>query len=252
MSLPAFLSRHIRLSQLLFGPPPCVLCATACEGEMSLCTHCRRQMPWQESSCVRCAFPLNAALDNSHLLCGRCLQKPPPLAATFAPLVYRDRAQKLLLGFKLSGDLAAGRLLGELLGLHLLSRLPAQLLSCCEASRPPLVPVPLHPRRLRQRGFNQSLELCRPLARMLQLPIASGLMRRTQDTQPFRLLTAEQRHKSAQKLFVVRATASEAPPECAILVDDVMTTGTTLFSAARALQEAGCRRVYAAVVARTP
>ena len=111
-----------------------------------------------------------------------------------------------------------------------------------------LVPVPLHRRRLRERGYNQAREIAAPLARQLGVPLREGLLQRVRHTQPQSRLDADARQGNLDDAFAV--TASGQLPAHVVLVDDVMTTGATLHAAAWALREAGVRRVDAWVCAR--
>lgn len=112
-----------------------------------------------------------------------------------------------------------------------------------------LVPIPLHRSRLRQRGYDQALELARPLARRLGLRLCAGGLHRDRDTPPQSRLDAVQRRRNLREAFAW--TAATPPPAHAILIDDVMTTGATLQAAALALRRAGALRVDAWVCART-
>src|SRR5690606_29209375 len=132
-------------------------------------------------------------------------------------------------------------------------RLLAHLLvqACVDAPRPQaVVPVPLHCARLRRRGYDQALELARPLAHALALPLQPRLLQRVRATAPQSELSAAARRRNLRDAFVVAADA--APPAHVVLVDDVMTTGATLHAAARALRHAGVARVDAWVCARVP
>jgi ComF family protein len=172
--------------------------------------------------------------------CGACLQRPPPLAETHAVFVYGFPLDRLVPRFKFHNDLAAGRLLSELM-LESVSGLP----------RPSaLVPVPLHEARLRQRGYDQALELAKPLARALQVPLLSEALVRTRATAPQSELDAGARRRNLRRAFEIRAGA--ALPDHVALVDDVMTTGATLEAAAKTLRRAGVARVDAWVCARVP
>ena len=118
-----------------------------------------------------------------------------------------------------------------------------------EAPRPAaLVPVPLHHRRLRQRGYDQALELARPLARALDLPLLAGHLQRHRATVPQSELDAAARRRNVRGAFGV--ADGTALPRHVALVDDVMTTGATLAEAARALRRAGVSRVDLWVAAR--
>ena len=172
--------------------------------------------------------------------CGRCLQLPPPLAETRAACLYEFPVDRLLPRFKFHHDLAAGRLLAQLMG-DAFDGLP----------RPQaLVPVPLHRARLRQRGYDQALELARPLSRHWQLPLLANGLRRCRHTAPQSRLDAAQRRRNLRDAFNTRP--GMAWPAHVALVDDVMTTGATLHAAAKALRRAGVARVDAWVCARAP
>jgi predicted amidophosphoribosyltransferase len=119
-------------------------------------------------------------------------------------------------------------------------------------SRPDaLIPLPLHPRRLRARGYDQALELARPLAQRFGLPLRTDLLTRVRDTAPQSRLDAPARRKNLRRAFAVHRTAlARTPLKHVVLIDDVMTTGATLHAAAEALLRAGVERVDAWVCAR--
>lgn len=175
--------------------------------------------------------------------CGACMQRAPrraTLAAVHAPFVYAAPLDRLLVRFKFHEDLAAGRLLSQLM---------AQ--SLADTPRPDaLVPVPLHRARLRRRGYDQALELAKPLARALDLRIDGNLLVRTRATDAQSRLDADARRRNLRDAFAVRPGV--ALPAHVALVDDVMTTGATLRAAAAALRRAGVQRVDAWVCARAP
>jgi len=157
-----------------------------------------------------------------------------------AAFVYARPLDRLLPRFKFHGDLAAGRLLSQLMGE-----------ACATWPRPDaLVAVPLHRSRLRQRGYDQALELARPLARMLRLPLRHDLLHRRHPTAAQSDLGAVARRRNVRNAFV--ADTAHALPAHVVLVDDVMTTGATLHAAANALRRAGVARIDAWVCARVP
>lgn len=219
-------------------PSRCLVCAEPGGDGLDLCMTCRQALPEERNACRRCALPLPPLPLPADGLCGRCLRQPPPLQATRAAFVYAAPLDRLLLRYKFHHDLAAGRLL---------ARLMARAMASCE---PPLalVPVPLHPQRLRQRGYDQALELARPLARTLRLPLQAGLLRRVRRTLPQSELDADARRANLRDAFQARGRGT--PPAHVALVDDVMTTGATLEAAALALRRAGVARVDAWVCAR--
>jgi ComF family protein len=210
-----------RLSALMAGtvralfPARCLLCAEPGHRGQDLCLPCREALPWL----------------------------PPPTAAGPEPqvqacFVYAPPVSQLLQGFKFHGDLAAGRLLAELMHERLAS-----------AGRPQaLVPMPLHRARLRQRGYDQALELARPVARALGLALAPRLLWRQRATHAQSELSAAARKQNVRGAFAARPGG---PPHVALL-DDVLTTGATVQAAALALRQAGVARVDVWVCARVP
>ncbi|MGV8961427.1 MAG: double zinc ribbon domain-containing protein [Stenotrophomonas sp.] len=224
-----------QLGRLLL-PLRCLVCGEAGSGECDLCTDCRATLPWNATACDRCALPLPES-EGLAKWCGPCLQQSSPLQQTRAAFVYGAPVDALVRRFKFHQDLAAG---------HLLSRLMAEPLRGT-AMPAAIAPVPLHPARLRKRGYDQALELARPLARQLQLPLCHGL-RRIRGTAPQSELDADARRRNLKGAFV----ASPGLPAHVALLDDVMTTGATLHAAATALRRAGVQRVDAWVCARVP
>jgi ComF family protein len=215
--------------------PRCLLCREPGDAMQALCAACTSGLPWNRSACLRCALPLPEPGT-----CGACLRRPPPLVETHAAFVYGDPVDRLLPRLKFHRDLAAGRLLAGAMARAFSG------LSMPDA----LLAVPLHPSRLRRRGYDQALELARPLARTLGLPLAEGVLYRMRDTAPQSRLDARGRARNLRGAFAVREGARL--PVHVALVDDVMTTGTTLHAAATALRRAGVARVDAWVCARVP
>lgn len=223
-----------RLSALLF-PPRCLVCDEDGLPGRDLCLACGSGLPWQQAACRRCALPL--PVTDADGLCGACQRSRSPLQAVQAAFTYNAPIDGLLLRFKFHHDLSAGRLLSALM----LDALGA-------AERPQaIVPVPLHLSRLRQRGYDQTWELAKPLARSLQLPLCRGLHRR-RSTQPQSELDAVERKRNLRGAFI----AVGQLPAHVVLLDDVMTTGATLHAAALTLHRAGVQRVDAWVCARVP
>lgn len=216
--------------------PRCLLCREPGDGRHALCPACIASLPWNRDGCLRCATPLPAA----GAVCGPCLRHPPPLAATRAAFLYGDPVDRLLPRLKFHRDLAAGRLLAECMAT-----------AFADAARPDvIVPVPLHRARLRQRGYDQALELARPLARTLGVPLQPALLQRLRDTAAQSRLDAAARKRNLRGAFAIDRHGPL--PAHVVILDDVMTTGATLHAAARALRRAGVARVDAWVCARVP
>jgi ComF family protein len=217
-------------------PPRCLACGERGHAARDLCPACLDVLPWNRVACPTCALPLPMPA----AACGACLARRPPLALVHAACVYARPLDRLLPRFKFHGDFAAGRLLSQLMAD-----------ACDDLPRPDaLVAIPLHRSRLRQRGYDQALELARPLARALDLPLRPDLLVRGRGTAPQSELSAAARRRNLRDAFAVQA--GTPLPAHVVLVDDVMTTGATLHAAAIALRRAGVARVDAWVCARVP
>ncbi|KRG68384.1 competence protein ComF [Pseudoxanthomonas dokdonensis] len=221
------------VSRWLFAPR-CIICSERGDNSIDLCQKCRLQLLDNRSACQRCGLPLLAG----DRLCGDCLQRPSALTEVHAAYQYGFPLDRLIPRFKFHRDLVAGKVLAQLM-VQGLQALP---------SPPLLVPVPLHPARLRQRGYDQALELARALARQRSIPLRGDLLRRTRDTAPQSELDAAARKRNLRSAFA--APSSGRLPAHVVLIDDVMTTGATLQSAARCLRRAGVERVDAWICAR--
>lgn len=217
-------------------PPRCLLCGDAGHEGLDLCRDCAAELPRNRSCCARCALPL--ALPAA--LCGRCQRHPPPWQAAWSPFRYGWPLDRLESRFKFSRELAAGR---SLVALWQREARPIELPAL-------IVPVPLHRARLRQRGYNQALELARPLARALGVPLRHDLLQRAHPTAAQSELDAPSRRRNVRGAFAVRPNAP-LPAHVAVL-DDVMTTGATLAECARVLRRAGVARVDVWALARAP
>ncbi len=214
-----------------------MLCGERGHAGLDLCHACRLDLPVIEVACERCAIPLPATRHHGNL-CGQCQTEPPAFAHCLAPFAYHAPLDHLLKDLKFKRRLALARTLGGLMAPWLADRtngLPGRI-----------VPVPLHPARLRERGFNQSLALAHPIARYLKLPLDIDSCRRLRDTPPQAELSARQRHGNLEGAFGVRRRLAGR----IAIVDDVMTTGCTVQALARALRDAGAAQVDVWVCAR--
>ncbi|MEW6352752.1 MAG: ComF family protein [Pseudomonadota bacterium] len=220
------------IGQWLF-PAACALCGGAA-AEHELCAACRAELPYNDTACPRCALPLAV-----NALCGQCQVAPPPYDAAFSLLHYAAPVDQLVQRLKFSAKLNLARLLGELLAERLAQR----------AAPPPelIIPVPLHRARLRTRGFNQALEIARPIARRLRIPLDYRNCTRVRATAVQSTLPAKQRAKNVKGAFrVLKPIAARH----VALVDDVMTTGSTLHECATALRAAGVATIEVWTCAR--
>lgn len=236
MKSPLPVARHaINGLEHLLLPPVCVVCGMAARAGLDCCAGCERDLPKLNASCRRCALELVQDVE----LCGRCTRRLPAFDRTYAGFAYRGSIERLVRRFKFRHDLAAGRVLAGLL---------ARRLSAQGAPRPDLMaPVPLHWRRRLGRGFNQAELLCADLSRHFRGLPWYPLLRRRRATAAQSELPAERRGGNVRGAFALR---SGVVPGHVALVDDVMTTGSTLDECARRLRRAGVGRIDVWVVAR--
>jgi ComF family protein len=205
---------------------------------LDLCAACRADLPWNTSACLGCARPLPAGA--SAWRCGACLSHPPAWDLAFSALHYALPVDTLVQQLKFQGRLARARLLGELLAQALQSERHTPWPAA-------LIPVPLHPSRLRERGFNQARELALPLARHYAIPLREDIVRRIRPTAPQVGLTAAARARNLRGAF----TIDGVPPAHVALIDDVLTTGSTLTAISLALRAAGSTQIEVWTLARS-
>lgn len=247
LRLPSFLS-SVSLALL---PALCFLCSARCQSQ--LCDACQSQFFGRPRlRCRQCANPLTAQpedeLDGAlpDELCAHCLLEPPDFDATLVACDYAAPVDQLVLALKFGGQLALGALF-------------ARLLRDCVLRQPDFVlpgvlcPVPLGPARLAERGFNQALEMARPLARTLGVKLYPALLTRVQETPAQSRSTLPERARNLAHAFVVTPGQARLVRGQHIgIVDDVMTSGQTLNHLAATLRRFGAARVTNLVFARTP
>lgn len=201
-------------------PPRCPGCGTIIDDLHSFCLPCwTRSNFLGERGCTTCGIPF-AATDSG--TCAICLVKPPLIARTRAAVEYGEVARHLAVGLKYGRKIALAKAM---------VRYMAPLLDCMAADAL-LVPVPLHRRRVAMRGFNQSLLVARKLGRLKGLEIAPRLIRRKRATPPLKGMRFSQRRRTVAGAFESRP---EAAGRSIVLIDDVLTTGSTAEACARCL-----------------
>lgn len=223
-------------------PASCALCGGA--SDAPLCAPCRVQFfGHPRPRCRQCA---NLLPDASADLCGRCLAKPPAFDATLVAADYAAPLDQLVLQLKFGARLAHAGLFAQLLRDAVLAQ-PGRALPDL------LCPVPLGPRRLAERGFNQALEIARPLAAALAIGVQPALAARVRETAAQSRVAPNARRDNIARAF---ALAPHAPAlvrgRHVGLVDDVMTSGQTLGELAATFKRHGAARVTNLVFARTP
>lgn len=204
----------------------------------NLCIPCQSSLPILSQCCPRCANFLPNLTTN---LCGECLRKSPPFERTHTLFLYRNPVSHLILQLKFHHRLAVARAFAYIL----LEKIPLWY----KDQRLPdlLIPVPLHPSRLRQRGFNQALELARPLSRQLHIPLDKKGLVRHKATSPQSGLSAKERKKNIAQAF---ATHRKYTGLTIALIDDVVTTGHTIKECCKLLKKQGAKEIHIWCVAR--
>ena len=216
-------------------PGRCVFCLDALQGHLPWCEACFPELPWNLPACPVCAEPQPGAARGRR--CGHCLRRSPGYDRAWVPLRYDAEVAGLVQRFKFDASPRAGRVLLELL--------KAGLSPAVQRWPDALVPVPLHPRRSRERGFDQAHWMAVRLGRQLSCPLS--LAQRNRDTRTQRGLDRGERRRNLRGAFRVPAGL----PRRVVLVDDVMTTGATLDALAVACRQAGAEEVQAWAVAMT-
>ncbi len=225
-----FLNIRTKLRQAL-PAQPCLLCGAASRNGI-WCAACDADLPYLTAPhCPVCALPTLAGAT-----CGSCLQHAPAFDRTAAVFAYAFPLDKLVQALKYGEQLVLVNSLADKLAQRVVIRPDC------------IVPMPLHPARLRERGFNQSLELARRIGRKLHIPLLDNVCQRVRDTPPQAALRWKERNRNVRRVFTCAANLSG---QHVAVVDDVMTSGASLQELALALRAAGAREVSAWVIART-
>jgi len=223
-------------------PHQCALCGASGFQDRDLCQDCYEELPFNHNACSICAIPLASIEKNQDLICGQCQQQSRYFNACQSLLIYQSPIDKLIHQLKFQHRLHLANLLGDLMAESLETRLShAKHLPDC------IIPVPLHASRLRERGYNQALELAKPIAKRFNLPLLTYSCVRNKATMPQSDLPAEERLNNVKDGFTVQRNFSA---KHVAIVDDVITTGSTLDEFAKTLKASGVETVDAWICAR--
>ncbi len=229
--LPQALQRPLRSIAAHLLPGSCLLCASNSATSL-LCPACTADLPQLPAAlCPQCGEETTLGER-----CGACLKDPPAFARTIALFRYEFPVNRLIQALKYGHQLALAAWLGHRLGERLVA-----------ADYDLLLPLPLHPSRLRTRGFNQSLEIARVTSKALAIPMNPAILTRIRATPPQAELPLKERGRNVRGAF---ECARDLAGKRILLVDDVMTTGSTLREAARILKLHGAGQITVAVAAR--
>lgn len=210
------------LKQLRF-PRVCVLCNHYHTDDKAVCNHCHAYLTPLPSACTSCAEPLPVG---DFMICGACIKARPMVDYAFAPYLFEEPLRTLLHEFKYHQGLYLVSFLAQLI----LNNLPAKAMQTdC------LIPVPMHPKRLRDRGFNQAAELAKFIGNALNLPYKTNLCQKIIHTQPQAGLNAAEREKNLSDVFQAKPSEYQR----ITLIDDLLTTGNTVNQLAKAFKKQG-------------
>ncbi|MCP3671801.1 MAG: ComF family protein [Gammaproteobacteria bacterium] len=230
----------IKFIQSILFPPQCLLCSSTNATTMDICDPCLDELPHNRHYCRICALPLPRHHAET-AMCGSCLQQAPSFDHCHAAFAYDYPISNLISEFKFSGKLQSGRLLANLL---------INSIEACQLPLPDLIiPIPLHRSRLRERGFNQAVELARPVGRHFNIPVETHSCKRSHATATQSNLEKDARKRNVRNAFRL---AGQIAHDHVVLLDDVVTTGSTVGEVARILKLNGVRRVDVWALARTP
>jgi ComF family protein len=211
-------------------PSSCVFCNDLSSRKLDLCVACENDLPFLKNYCICCAQPL----PEEQTICGSCLNNQLTFVRTFVLFHYQAPIDQLILGLKFSNRLINAKVLGDLLANYLDDQYRTR-------SKPEIIiPVPLHSARLRERGYNQALELARPIAKKLKISIDKSIVTRIKNTAAQALLPAKERKQNIKRAFSV--TKMKNYKHVAI-IDDVITTGNTIIELSKTLHQAGIEKI---------
>jgi len=220
-------ARFHRLASQLLNPGLCLGCAHELGSGQFFCAACFTELKLINNPCTLCG--LENQTSGNH--CGACLYKPPEWQNLVAPLIYQGLARDLLIELKFSQSLyLANSLVGSLIH-HFQTGKPAPEV---------LLPVPLHRKRLFNRGYNQAFEIARALSHLLDIPVDNRALCRTRDTDSQSGLSASQRQKNIRNAFFYQPAN---PWSHVAVVDDIITTGSTAGEITKTLHRGGVERV---------
>jgi len=211
----------------------CAVCGGQAQGHLDICSGCEAELPVHTSACQCCAEPLPKMG-----VCGQCLQQSPAFDYAWAAFTYAPPVDTLLRGLKFHQRLSVARLLGQMMAKQIEH----------DHTLPELIlPVPLHRARLRERGFNQAQMLAQEISSHLNIPMALDVCQRSVSTQAQAGMDKAARKRNLTGAFTLNRPVGA---ERVVLVDDVMTTGSTLNVLASLLKRAGVKEVGVWVCAR--
>lgn len=227
----------LKYIQNKFYPHICYLCGQSSQLHMDLCEDCLGDLFNHENVCYQCGLPVSDMQTDA--ICGQCLKQPPPFRHTLAAFCYNAPLTRLIAGLKFNGKIQLANMFARA-WLHLHGNKDIEMPEA-------ILPVPMHRRRIWTRGYNQALEIARPIARHFRLPVLVDHVIRTRSTRPQSDLNARERNSNVRGCFQVTRAI---PYQRIAIVDDVVTTGSTVRELASALSVTGVEIIDVWCIAR--
>ncbi|MFK7815045.1 MAG: double zinc ribbon domain-containing protein [Gammaproteobacteria bacterium] len=229
----------VKKAGAIIYPKVCLHCNDTGHNGMDICERCFQNLPWVEYACQRCALPLP---NSNSSTCGACMNRDLYFDAASAPFQFDGFIRDAIYQFKFNQKLNQGKLLAQLL----LQHIEGMQLETPEL----IIPVPLHKKRMRQRGYNQALEVARIVGKEYGIKLNYDSVYRNRDTSLQMELPAKQRYKNVKGAFSTKESTTVLKNKHVCIIDDVMTTGNTVNEVAKCLRKAGAGRVDVWCVAR--
>ena len=227
------------LKQVIFKQH-CLLCTSSDANNQAICVACLADLPWSpQTSCPQCGLASNG------MVCGSCLNSQPDFDATKAVFLYAYPVDAMMLRYKYGNMLNLGDTFGEFLAEKIVLENHFKNIDL-------IIPMPMHPQRLKERGFNQALEIAKVLTKNCKEKLDYNSLERQTLTPPQASLPLKARVKNIKGAFKVNDDlVGDLKGKRIAIVDDVMTTGASLNELAKTLKKAGASHVECWVVART-
>jgi ComF family protein len=234
------LAEHIKQFTSWILPHICICCGFDSETEFDICIFCKNNLPWISNRCYSCGLALVANFEA--MICEPCRSNAPPFNRLCGMFAYEPPITTFITQLKFSKKIAMSALLS-----HLMAEAVKDHWYKGQQLPELIIPVPLHQLRHRHRGYNQALELCQPLAKLLSIPLGADVCQRVKFTKQQSRLNKSQRNANLRNAFTVKGKIQY---KHVAIVDDVVTTGSTVRAMCLALLTSGVETIDVWCVAR--
>ena len=242
-----YLSFLKTLAKFIF-PDKCLICNSKINiaPNFLLCHYCLKSIRIiKDPTCPCCGFPFpsdNILLYNQNYRCGLCRKDEPILNKTISIFYYEIKLREAIHKFKYHKNLSLGKVLAELMISNIPGKMSFSKFDC-------IIPVPLHKKKLKERGFNQSLILSKKIGQYFNLPVVYDNLKRIRYTEAQTNLSHAKRKKNVKNAFSLR-NPNNLKNKDILLIDDIYTTGSTINECAKTLKKAGVNKIFALTLAR--